>query len=198
MPYYENLKLLFIHIPKTGGSDFNSYLESTGGRVSLIGTPENTLFNSSAVSLQHRTFSNLYRHKNALNLDFERIRLIAFVRNPYDRVISDLFYLKLADSTDSPEKCTKALQFYFLYSSTFDNHKIPQYKFITHNKKIVKSIKIYRTENLTKELQPDFPDYKGKDTSHTYREYLTSESIRLINAYYKKDFEIFGYTVLAC
>ena len=52
-------------------------------------------------------------------------------------------------------------------------------------------------ENLTEELQKyGFPDYEGPSQSNSYMKYLNKDSIRLINLFYKKDFEMFGYPMI--
>ena len=43
-------------------------------------------------SLQHQFYTTLYQFKNKLNINFDNIKIFSVVRNPYDRIISDLFW----------------------------------------------------------------------------------------------------------
>ena len=92
MPYYKEPNILFIHIPKTGGTVIenkvkNIYKESLFGlNKSLLDPPYNKIY------LQHQYYTTLYQFKNRLNINFDNIKTFSVVRNPYDRVISDLFW----------------------------------------------------------------------------------------------------------
>ena len=61
----------------------------------------------------------------------------------------------------------------------------------------IPNIKIFKTETLTEEFKEyGFTDYDGKDSSSDYSEYLNNDSIKLINEFYKKDFELFNYDMI--
>ena len=45
-------------------------------------------------TLQHLTYNTIYDLKNLLNIDLmNNLKIIAILRNPYNRIISDLFVL---------------------------------------------------------------------------------------------------------
>ena len=137
MPYYKNesINILFIHIPKTGGTNIEQNLKKKCNQTvfsewknDLLPSPYNN------VSLQHQTYMTIYNYKNELNIDFENIKTFAIVRNPYDRIISDLFWFKIINKNTSPEKVFDLIKNNYLYRDNLDNHNIPQYKFVTNEK----------------------------------------------------------------
>ena len=202
MPYYKDINTLFIHIPKTGGTSVEKYLQTKSSQT-LYSGPTNDLmpeYHLQQISLQHQYFCNIWRYRHILGVDFNNIKIITIVRNPYDRIISDLFHFDLIKKDTTPEKVYNVIQSY-LKRTDLDNHNVPQYKFICDMKgnlyKNIPQMKIFKTETLTKELHNyGFTDYKGKSRSNNYMNYLNKDSISLINKFYQVDFLIFGYTMI--
>ena len=199
MPHFPEYNLLFIHIPKTGGSSYEEYmLDKTRNRLwghkNIFPDP-----NLNRISLQHQTYQTLYKYRDVLCIDFnDKLKKLAFVRNPYDRIVSDIFWLKFNTKTDNQEEIYDTIRHYYFERDDLDNHNIPQYKFVTdENEKLIPDITLLKMENLTEELQKyGFTDYKGPTQSNSYMKYLNKDSIRLINLFYKKDFEMFGYPMV--
>ena len=206
MPYIPEYNLLFIHIPKTGGTSFETYMFDKA-KITLHGK-ENThkLIDEpelQKISLQHQTYQILYKYRNKLQTIFdirfdENLKKLAFVRNPYDRIVSDIFWLKFNDKKDSQEEIYNTIRHNYFQRDDLDNHNIPQYKFVTdENEKLIPNITILKMEKLTEELRNyGFTDYEGLSESNTYMNYLNKDSIRLINVMFKKDFELFGYNMI--
>lgn len=201
MPYYKEKNILFIHIPKTGGTVIEKSIKNSYNQTLYSGKNNNLLpppFNK--VSLQHQFFTTIRNHKKKLSVIFENIKIFSVVRNPYDRTISDLFWFKLIKKDYSAEQVLDVLKNNYINRTDLDNHNIPQYKFITNkNKKIFPCIKLFKTETLNEDnkkinefLNIDI-DIQQKNINKDYSRYLNEESISIINKYYKKDFEIFGY-----
>ena len=199
MPHFPEYNLLFIHIPKTGGTSYEEYMlgrtrTRLWGRQNIFPDP-----NVNKISLQHQTYQTIYTYRELLEIEFNnKLKKIAFVRNPYDRIVSDIFWLKLIMKTDNQEEIYNIIRHYYFGRDDLDNHNIPQYKFVTdENDKLIPDITILKMENLTEELQKyGFTDYKGPSQSNSYMKYLNKDSIRLINLFYKKDFEMFGYPMI--
>jgi hypothetical protein len=199
MPYYANKNLLFVHIPKTGGTKLEEYLMNTSveslycNRVSIM-IPDTKL---SQISLQHQVYNTIYKYRDLLGVDFSHpdFKVITIVRNPYDRIISDLFFRKLINRRSDNGKVYRIIVEYL--KDNWDNHNIPQYKFITdENGDLIKGIKVFKTETLTKDLQDyGFSDYTGPESSNAYNKYLNQDSIGLISEFYKRDFELFNYCI---
>ena len=134
MPYYKDLNLLFIHIPKTGGSFIADALNNKNYKVTLsqrgisIHNISNSLFEPphNKGSLQHQFYSTLYKYKNKINIDFEKTKVFSVVRNPYNKIMSDLFWLKLINKKSSPNEIYEKIKNNYLYRDDLDNHNQPQ------------------------------------------------------------------------
>ena len=138
--------------------------------------------------------------REILNIDFStNPNILAVVRNPYTRLISDLFYLSLIKPNTDKSEIPRIIRRYIV--SNKDNHAIPQYRYITDkNGYLVKNITILRMENLKEDMikhgYADFNKYDNKNiiiSSDKYDEFLTPEVIKLVNFFYEEDFKYFDY-----
>ena len=197
MPYFRKVNLLFIHIPKTGGTSLEKYFSIK------FTTPMNLDalygFLDSKIQIKHglRIFHSLqHLTLQEAKHPFFKVRdplVITIVRNPYERAVSELFYRRIIDVNTKPEKVYQAIR--WSLSKNLDNHCLPQHKFID-GKMIV-----LHTETLEEEMhQLGFTDFNLKENVNAhkvnYYDYLNKDSIQLINRFYQKDFKIFGYTML--
>ena len=92
MPYYKSKNLLFIHIPKTGGRNVEKNLKSKYKKRLYGGLCKNVLSPYNKISPQHQLYTTLYKYKDKLNINFKDLKIFTIVRNPYDRIMSDLFF----------------------------------------------------------------------------------------------------------
>lgn len=201
MPYFKNndINILFIHIPKTGGTSVERYFSSKFNiplnNKSLFGEFYQFKVDS---QLQHITFSDIVKYNKIFNINFDNIKIITVVRNPYERFVSDLFYFSLITINSTKEEVLNILNKY-LHSNKYDNHNIPQHKFITNDElEIIKPIHILKRENLTNEMKNlgyiDFAVYNNQNIHKVnYYDYLNNESIEIINKFYDLDFKLFNY-----
>lgn len=204
MPYYKKAKLLFIHIPKTGGTNIENKIKRKYSQT-LYSKSTNYLLDHPyrKKSLQHQFYTTLYKFKNKLNIDFNNIKIFAVVRNPYDRIISDLFWYKLINKESSDEEVYNIIKNNYLSRDDLDNHNEPQYKFVTDDDcNLIPNIKIFKCE-LLNETNDELNKFLGFDIDITHNEgnknyskYLNNNSISLINEKYKKDFELFDYNLI--
>lgn len=212
MPYFNNnnnVNVLFIHIPKTGGSSVEYYFS----RKFNVPINSKSLFNAlnpelkrymlnhaSLITtvLQHMPYKVIFEYRKVFNINFNNIKIITIVRNPYERIISDLFYFKKIAINSSKEEVYDIIQTYLL-SSELDNHNIHQHKFILDkNDKILSNIHILHTETLTNDMHNlGYTDFNHKDNVNpnkvNYYDYLNTDSIKLINDFYDLDFQFFNY-----
>ena len=276
MPFFPRDRILFIHIPKTGGTSVETYFSSRSNiqldinslyfrythdtiknevnkyknvynnhmktlKTSKTSNTSNTsktskdsntefyfrrykiasLVKEYSHSLHHFTWNEIRQSKDILlgkyqnavsNNMYERnsYEIITIVRNPYDRVVSDLLFNHIINNQtiNDNEIVYKKLKKYLEKSDTFDNHKIPQYMYIIDELgEIINNITILRTETLTSDMKLiGFSDFnhnlqkskcniESKNTK--YISVLNTDSIKLINNYYKRDFELFGYTMIS-
>jgi hypothetical protein len=218
MPYFknENVNILLIHIPKTGGTSLQEYF-SKKFDISLNNSSLYDFLNLDIkeqspleihTSLQHMTYNTIMKYKDFFNIKCENLEIITIIRNPYYRVISDLFFIsKLHDRRSSKYKIDTGSSKYDVYIAiqeyireSWDNHGIPQYLFLLdENNNLLKNIKIIRTEYLQSDMiRLGYTDFDVRSNCNenniNYNNYLNTESLNLINKYYEKDFELFGYT----
>ena len=205
MPYFHNsqINLLFIHIPKTGGSSLEMYFSKKFkiplNDASFFGTV-NRFKN---VSFQHQTYQSLINNSRLFKINHTNLKILTVVRCPYTRIISDLFYFKYITEQSSPATVFKVIAFKYLNSyGKNDNHKKPQYLFLLDKDgKLLDTITILKMETLNKDMANlGFTDFNlVANSSHIkkdYMSYLNSESIKLINTVYRQDFLHFGYSMV--
>ncbi len=237
MPYFEGLNLLFIHIPKTGGTSieryismkykvpldvkslYNEYHPSTiDNSIKKNDRPEEKrrlhLSKNVKHSLQHFTFSemhiycrDLFYFPNGQTLYeiLPTLRVFTVVRNPYDRILSELFYVKYIHAMSTPEEVYEILCKYLRHAYGYDNHRLPQYMFILDKQhQMLPNIHVMKMETLQEDMHNyGFDDFnlvintnRAKIDGTTYRLMLNKKSIALINEFYKVDFEWFDYPML--
>ena len=221
MPYYPNKHILFIHIPKTGGTSLENYLHQNDSQylfhrlydndTKLLNTRYeklcNLLYKEINISMQHYTYKTIYELKDLLNINFDNnLKIITIVRNPYDRIISALFHHSLINKNSTNEQICNTVKYFSNYNNTkdiYDNHSIPQYQFLVNNdNNIINNITIFKNETLTDDLHnygfTDFMhnDNVGVENKNNYKKYLNDSTIKLINDVYELDFKLFNYEML--
>jgi hypothetical protein len=208
MPYFKDLNLLYIHIPKTGGTSIEKYFyknrpQTLSSLISHSLYPEYDYIKINNHSLQHCTYREFYDNREYFGINFDdNLTILSSIRHPYSRLISDLFYFKLINSNTSTEEVLEKIKYFLdpVNADRFDNHHLPQYCYlIDKDGNIPEKIAILNQDTLTEDMHKigctDFniktqiTDYSDVD----YFQYFTPESIKVVNEYYKKDFEYFGY-----
>jgi hypothetical protein len=216
MPYFKPLDLLYIHVPKTGGMSIEEYFYNkcklTRGERNISGwylNKEKRIRFPNNRSLQHITYKEIIQYQEYFDYKHHEINnttILVSVRNPFERLISDLFWgNKIQNVEDLDEELMYDIIYKYLYvENDVDNHKVPQYKYILNeNHQLLKNIKIVKTETLQQDMiqlgYHDFDIFINKnrhDEKKTinYMNFLNNKSMDLIYEYYKQDFEIFGYS----
>jgi len=198
MPYFRNKHILLIHIPKTGGTTVE-LLFSKNDTMELYSDVTNTLLpaNYQNTSLQHQFYTTIYNYRNICNINFDsKLNVISIVRNPYNRIISDLFWNNLINKESTKAQVYQIITTY-LISTDYDNHNVPQYKFVTDdNGQLFNNISIFKTETLNDDIKLmgyDITENANVAVPYAYISYLNNDSICLINSFYNLDFELFNY-----
>ena len=202
MPVSHKHNCIFIHIPKTAGTSIEASL-GMHGDLNFVGYKpyvrqtknKNCLFGK---GLQHLTALQIKKRIKNYDDYFK----FTFVRNPWDRVVSAVFWranglgsAKL-DADTSKASFKKELQSVDMTSAHFK----PQLSYIRHRGNLLVDF-IGRFENLTEDADRigkkvffDFPlEHRMKSCRKHYTEYYDDETRELVSNYYAKDIEYFGY-----
>lgn len=199
MPYLKEYNLLFIHIPKTGGSS----VEDTLGIYhkwddNILMNSEQTIINGIRTAPQHWT-PDLIINKLGKNT-FDKCIKFTIVRNPYTRLLSEYFYFMI--KKDGNLKHFNKWLPGFLSKMDHD-HKLPQYKFIEEGIDF-----IAHTETIQEDWGRFIGEYnlninpqlshknKTKFNKSSLIKEITPDNIDLINQVYKQDFIEFGYDII--
>lgn len=204
MPYFHTptLNLLFIHIPKTGGTSVERYFEKKLDIKLDVPQLYHTCIKYGKIPYQHLPLTTLMTHHEEFGIDPSNLQFITIVRNPYHRMISELAFIKLITDTSTCEEVFVHIYNVITQHSQGiirNNHIMPQYQFLLDStEKIPSSITILRTENLTPMMKAlgwvDFSEYYHKSTlKRDPMTFLNKASLKLLNIFYAKDFEFFDY-----
>jgi hypothetical protein len=95
------------------------------------------------------------------------------------------------------------IKYYLESNDKYDNHVLPQYLYLISNDNIIdNNIIIMKTETLIDDMIKNGFDDFNLNINVTYRnkidyiKLLNHDAIKLINEFYKKDFEYFGYEMI--
>jgi chondroitin 4-sulfotransferase 11 len=216
MPIAHNKKLIFIHIPRTGGTSVekNLSLIAKSNKEDLevfygkIFSPKIKAHNFSSDYLHHLRAAEIKEivGEKIFNSYFK----FAFVRNPWDKLVS--LHTRLKEHK-SPDLC-KAFGIETLRNVSFErfidllknrpqhHHLYPQYKFVTNEDKKTIVDFIGKFENLEKDFYKvckkaklRFKRLPKKNrTKHThYSKYYTDTTKKIVAEIYADDIEMFQY-----
>lgn len=207
MPLIKPLNLLFIHIPKTGGMSVTKYFidkySITENDKSILYTSYVYIDPKFGVSYGHLKYVDIINNQDYFGIYLNNIKILAVVRNPYLRIVSELFFLNLINIQSDNNFIFEKLKEYLNSENLFDNHKIPQYQMLIDSSgKLPENLTIIKNETLTTDMNElgytDFQIYLNQNTngSLNYLKLLNNDSIKLINNYYLIDFEMFEYLMI--
>ena len=190
-------KIIFIHIPKTAGSSIEHLLRDEGRyELDFIGVRNGR-------STHHYMGIEL---KMILKDLYPKYYKFSFVRNPYDRLISEYFWCRIKDVghkfnktfdqfLDYVEDIVKNKKF---FKPIENDHFIPQYSFLFFNNKLLVN-NIFKYEDIETVAPLIKKRLKIKTTlQHLNKSVkneitLTQEQKDRIYNLYKIDFETFNY-----
>ena len=209
MPIFSKNKknVLFIHIPKSGGSSLSSSLRRRRWKETLI------IRNRSFSDLNFMKCSPQHYHSEILNKilnleDFDQ--KITIVRNPYERIKSEFYWQLRAGIIDKkvkPKEWFKDILYNYKSNNyLYDNHIRFQSEFI------IKELKVFKLEEKGVENALKFILGENKSLMNKFIRVLKipklKENVRLQNIdaqflelkseiidFYLKDYEMFSYDV---
>ena len=206
MPYFKEINLLFLHIPKTGSSKVENYLYTKLSLPRTIDTLYSSKKESNSYSFQYFTYNDIFSSKiNYFKIKFSNLKILALVTSPDSRIINSLFHFNLIDFESCNKKQIEKIITSYLYSDhSYNNSKKPQYLYLTcgDNLTIPKNIMIIKNETMHEDMvkygYDDFKNYNINpfDNEIDYMSYLSENAISMINHYYFMDFKLFNYEPL--
>ena len=192
-------KYIFIHIPKCCGSSIENILADDSCIFRSMTFPHNFNFK---YPLNHCTLMDIKRSK-VLYPNFDKFYSFTFVRNPFDRLVSEYFYLIGGNRALKDRKHNKDIKRELINLSNKEStgiqgcHCISQHKFINNDIDF-----IGRFENLQNDFdivcdkvgipRQQLPHVNKSEHKH-YTEYYDDETRQIVAERYAKDIELFGY-----
>jgi hypothetical protein len=185
-----NSNLIFIHIPKTGGSSVEYFFNEHGYALGKYMFPGET-----------NGIHNWHLTPKQLNLNLKNSNSFCIVRDPINRYISEINYLctNEINGINDINNFTKELFSSGPLLNKYDNHFIPQsdYLYDKYGNRIKTILQFSDLENQIKDFikKNDLNVVWGKEKHNPgkikfSRNDLNTDSIKLLNNYYKKDFKL--------
>lgn len=210
--YRDGSYVLFVHVPKTGGTSVTSYFAERGWEVSLFDTsdPESPGARNfpRRISPQHLHASVVREIVRPERLDWSFI----VVRHPRDRLLSEYRFRR--GLSDSPEADFKsfpgwwqdAKASYADDSSAFDNHLRPQVDFLVPGLEVLKleggfgriqevEMSLRANKGAPEEREEVAFPLLNRSSGSLPEETVSPEIEQEIERFYRADFETFGYPV---
>jgi len=192
-PFFDENKCIFIHVPKVAGTSI-----------------KNILFPDSK-GIGHKLAMDCYLDAPE---KFEKYFVFAFVRNPYDRLVSAYNYLMQGGKGGARD-----LQFRDRYLTAYEDftdfvvrglnkpemacywHFMQQHYYVVNFRGEIMVDFIGYFENIEEDFNKVAQKlgvdvalpHKNKSSRHPYQGYYTEETREIAYQYYKKDFELLGY-----
>ncbi len=218
MPVFHRNKLVFIHIPKTGGTAVEQYFHDIGdmqwGLESWLGHEKQ----------QGRWYE--YQHLSMLELQsmagtsITGFRSFSVVRNPYEKLLSDYLWRKVVKrkNPDASLMCFGSFAEFIdaipenidtmwpqhidgvgMDEANFLIHVRPQYQFVTDGdgaRLVDEILKFEQLDDDLRQLLERFglaADSIKKPQARDMQLFYDSAMLKLVNRIYAKDFELFSY-----
>jgi len=213
MPICKKNRLIYVHIPKSGGTSIEKFfgmynensnipdLDKLHGHVPVenskkINNPL-SLGGSYGYYLQHLSINeimaiipdNIHIYKN----------IFTFIRNPWDRIVSEYIWAySFLEFDDFISRVFDVVRNRIMLD-TENVHFRPQNEFLNREVKYICRFEHYKHDliNLTKSLSlninTDKIPHEKKSIRKHYSHYYSKKTIALIEEIYAKDIEIYGY-----
>lgn len=215
MPILHNKKLIFIHIPKTGGTSIERVIDMQTVEkffcYQRCGVCMPKILDKFCIKEHNKIKYTTPQHLTALQLKtvlgdtvFNKYQKFTIVRNPFDRLVGEYCYIK---QTVNPHfvqyQDLNFVQFVkrclnlpnMARHILFDNHFTPQTEFIKPFKPNKKFI-VFKFEEIAKVFEwlgVEPMHLRQSDDRKPWQEYYTPELMQLVFNFYKQDFDNFNY-----
>ncbi|MEH6552199.1 MAG: sulfotransferase family 2 domain-containing protein [Pseudomonadales bacterium] len=190
MPFFESAqqKILFVHIPKTGGTSIEVWLDN----LLPMGFYQNGIPDVLRCSPQHLTMHDIRSIFWKVKWDYA----FSIVRNPYTRMESEYFYRTSTAEVTFSDWLLKNLENYLGDNYIFDNHFRPQNEFLGYG------LEVFRLEDGLGQVVSKLTDITGLiappsepriNAAHRRSLLWSSEARQLFNQIYTEDFSLLSY-----
>ncbi len=180
MPLFLNHRVVFLHIPKTGGTSVCRSLRDHGDAPLY----SDESYTGPGHSPQHSTYRELVK----LNMVPQGFRVMAVVRNPYDRFVSEYNWRVGAGLVDPGMSQGQFAQDFFA-GGRFDNHDLAQVEF-TEGALVDR---LLRFESMAGEFYANFGFALRHDNASTGAREIEPAAKELVALHWGRDFKEFGY-----
>jgi len=199
-------QFLFVHVSKAAGTSVEHLLKP------YCHQPSKSLFNKIRCRLHlQKDYTRYYFKQHDCAIDaqriipadtYENLYKFAFVRNPWDWIVSLYHYLCRQEKHRHHEKVLQMSFEEYLQFEIKQNKRF-QYTFVTNNKGELIVDFIGRFENLADDFASiaqsiQLPEltlpHRNKSQHKPYQEYFTDETRQWVAEHWAKDIEMFGYS----
>ena len=202
MPIYtkKNESILFIHIPKCGGSSFSDFLLRNKYEESL------SVRGKALKDIDFWKSSPQHLHRDILKklLNFEKFdKILTIVREPFERLKSEYYWLLnsgiINEKENIPEKWFDDLkENYHSNKYIYDNHIRPQNEFILNESKIFKLEEQGINQAIKYAINKNpFRIFNNKKLKKTKKsEFIDNQFLEIqeeIKNFYSEDYRILDY-----
>jgi hypothetical protein len=193
MPISDRYRIIFIHIPKCAGISVWKGLDIAPCRCNLISV--------AAIPVYQHMLPKQLKGKYIGEARWNNYKKVTIIRNPYDRIVSDYFWLKpyeqfsrlsFDDFLGLREDVVKNNRY---SENMYYDHFYPMYLYFEG----IEYDHVLRFENLEAELEElrkifkiEKQFTKNNQTEHSDFVLTRTQKKRIYNLY-KRDFEQFGY-----
>jgi hypothetical protein len=185
-------EFLFIHVPKTAGTNIRKWL------LSQTKSKEDFWWwDNSGTDRAHLHEGNIEKYIDITKVQNDKYTIFGFVRNPYHRIFSAYNEVKWKGPCKK-HSFEEVLKLYIAKGklNELPVHFLPQVKFLSYSTHIYKYELLYESVNNISNLlniQRLKLTFDQKKASRTYFENYSQSMIDIINSVYVEDFEKYDY-----
>ena len=191
--YLPEHKILFVHVPKTGGTSIQFWIQENNLGYPLKG-------------VKHWSYSNIVEKHNNLEIDFS----FSVVRNPWDLAVSWYFFKRdraqrILDAGKAKPKGKMSREYNEWVLAEYDkgiDHWFEKMNPAQQADKVKGVDHVCRLENLNQDFalvqqrtncHKPLGRYNFSNRDKDYRKYYTEDTTQLIAEKFAVDIETFGY-----
>ena len=200
--YRDNLKILYIHVPKTGGTAIELFFEANGFRTAYLdrGLNSDNLNPVMYCSPQHMEAAMLSKIFKLSAFDY----VFMTIRDPIDRILSEYKH-RIGEKLDLPDVNTwvrRLLRRYADEPYMLDNHLRPQADFWVERADVFRQEDGFGSdwiEQISSRIPCQFTTREVRramkfDVKAAEQADLSETSVAALRRFYHQDFVLFGYS----